>query len=672
MSDDGRSYRIEEALGKGGFGTVYRADLLGPGGFAKPVALKVLNPDVENIDELAARLRDEARLLGLLHHRAITHTDGLVRLDGRWTVVMELVDGVSLEKALEAGAFPMSAVLEIIQEVASALSVAYDRPTRDGTILKLLHRDIKPANLQLTPNGDVKILDFGVARAEFSQREAKSQAMTFGSIDYMSPERFDGEDTHAGDVYALGVVLVELVSGKKMGRATLVEKRHELMVDEALRQMLAACDDDDIALLVSEMLTFEPTQRPTAKDVERRVRQLRVKHSEPPLNEVAEDRVPKLLAQRKLSTDELSGRDIPEGSTGTRAIEIKGAAPPAGPKSKEPTLKIARGTADGAPPALDQLPAGLTASRQKSNSPAGPKTVTSAINKPTESKPPSHLAAITRMSGADDDPPAPEPPKPGPKAAPKPAGGHLAAITRMSGADDEPEAPAPKRQPTPPQGGHLSAITRMEDPDAPRSLPPPPNLPPKTRTATPQPPQTRHSARGGATPAPIQSRTSPTSAVSPATDRPAQRRDEAPSGGATTMVLVLGVAGAVLLVGVIVFLAALASLQVGGSTPAPPPQAPATPVETAPDKPTAASWCKKGWAAVDSNELGAATMAFSRALSIEPENVDANLGSGTVLLHQKRPEDAKPKLCKAKANATDPAVTKKIDDLLSSNKLKCP
>ena len=127
---------------------------------------------------------------------------------------------MDLKLLLSRGPVPVGIAIEIIQEVANALYVAYERPATPSGPLRLLHRDIKPSNILLSVSGDVKILDFGVARAEFEAREARTQAVAFGSLAYMSPERMENVNTHTGDVYALGAVLYELITASHSARFT--------------------------------------------------------------------------------------------------------------------------------------------------------------------------------------------------------------------------------------------------------------------------------------------------------------------------------------------------------------------------------------------------------------------------------------------------------------------
>ena len=147
----------------GGFGKVYRARLEDDAGFSKDVAIKLLSDD--NVpDSVLERFRDEARILGLLRHRAVVGVEPPTKLGRRWAVVMEYVDGVSADHlVIEFGKLPVRVVVEIISEVARALDAVYRQPGPDGEPLLLLHRDIKPANIQVTPSGEVKILDFGIA-----------------------------------------------------------------------------------------------------------------------------------------------------------------------------------------------------------------------------------------------------------------------------------------------------------------------------------------------------------------------------------------------------------------------------------------------------------------------------------------------------------------------------
>jgi len=314
--EGGRKYKVLGTIGRGGFGTVYRAELVGEGGFSKVVALKVLNRDVSDIEEVAERMRDEARVLGLVHHRAIVHVDGLLQVDGRWTIVMEWVNGVDLKRILEEGPVPPGPALEIVTEVASALRAAREQPGPDGRPLHLLHRDIKPSNLHLTPAGEVKVLDFGTARADFASREAKTEMVAFGTLDYMSPERLMFEDVPAGDIYALGAVLYEMLIDEPLGRTNPSPTRHKEVRQAAAERLAKAGVHEGAISLVREMIAYEPEDRPALREVEQRCRDLRVVCGGPWLSDWAAEMVPEVRARLADAEDtELAGVVLEEGSS---------------------------------------------------------------------------------------------------------------------------------------------------------------------------------------------------------------------------------------------------------------------------------------------------------------------------------------------------------------------
>lgn len=322
MTSGARQYRVCEVLGKGGFGTVYRAEFIGPGGFTKDVALKILNPDMEGVNEIAMRLRDEARLLGLLRHRSIVRVDSLVQLKGRWTIIMEYVEGVSLDHVVDNGPTPYGPVLEIIEEVAAALYVAYERKNAEGDPICLLHRDIKPANVSITAAGEVKVLDFGVARGEFKSREAKTRSLMFGSLPYMAPERLDFIDTHAGDVYSLGMVLVSMLTGVNPEKTSAHPDRHRVRLETMTAKMRRHDVPEDVIELAVRTLAYEPEERPSARQLQLEARALlRRNDAGESLMVWAERLVPRLMANRSRGSDELSGSLLMERE-GAVAISI--------------------------------------------------------------------------------------------------------------------------------------------------------------------------------------------------------------------------------------------------------------------------------------------------------------------------------------------------------------
>ena len=351
-----RAYHVQAVLGSGGFGAVYRAKYVGEGNFSKMVALKVLHAGMAAVDEVAMRMRDEARMLGLISHRNIVQVDRLVQLNGRWTIVMEYVDGVDLKTISHAEPMPIGPALEVVSEVASALHQAFNFVPMDDSIpeeqrrpLEILHRDIKPANIQITRHGEVKVLDFGIARGNFDAREAKTQELFFGSPEYTAPERYDLEESPAGDVYSLGCVLYEALMGKAYGRTSARPAQHDDLIHERLNlldQMVLNGQAQDILELLASMLAYEPTSRPSAREVERQCARLRVRYGEPLLREWTEQTLPPLLdARQEQPPDDLTGstlyeqitssQPMPSPSTGRRTPPRRRKAPIIGDTGEE-------------------------------------------------------------------------------------------------------------------------------------------------------------------------------------------------------------------------------------------------------------------------------------------------------------------------------------------------
>ncbi|MED5371126.1 MAG: protein kinase [Myxococcota bacterium] len=317
--EQARRYEILSVLGTGGFGTVYRAEQISELGLRREVALKVLHAQGPQRQEAAQRLRDEARFLSNIHHAGIVRVDDLLVLDGRWTMLMELVPGVDGEKLVDAhGALPPKAALALVEATAGCLWAVHQAPGPDGLPMALIHRDMKPANVLLTADGDVKLLDFGVARADIEEREAQTQqAFVMGSLPYMAPERYNFVDSHAGDVYGLGCALFEMLLGMRFGRTRPKQEQHVAKLRKGLHLAWDALDEsirEPTLALLAECLAYEPSARPTAEQVAHRALELRRLAPGPSLQQWAGEVVPVALQARDAHPpDALVGRVLVEG-----------------------------------------------------------------------------------------------------------------------------------------------------------------------------------------------------------------------------------------------------------------------------------------------------------------------------------------------------------------------
>jgi serine/threonine protein kinase len=208
-------YLLLQRLGQGGMAEVFLAERVGPGGFKKRVAIKRMLPALTEDDEFREMFLDEARLAARLSHENIVPIHELGVENGTYFLIMEYLSGLSLSSLRRRGV-PMDpdVVIAIGVQLCAGLSYAHDLRSEEGEPLGLVHRDISPQNLMVDERGNVRILDFGIARAAGRTTKTETGAIK-GKVPYMAPEQLDGKVDARTDVYAAGVVLCELACGHR-------------------------------------------------------------------------------------------------------------------------------------------------------------------------------------------------------------------------------------------------------------------------------------------------------------------------------------------------------------------------------------------------------------------------------------------------------------------------
>lgn len=279
LPDRTAAYAIGARLGAGGMGTVHRATRRDTG---EDVAIKRLPEHAEDDRHLVHILRDEARLQRLVRSPHVVRTEELCTIGGRLALVLELVDGPSLArwKRVRRGPFALETVSEIGVQLLEGLAAAHEARGEDGAPLGLVHRDVTPHNVLVGRDGLVKIADFGVARAT-ERAQTTEEGRIKGKLGYLAPEQVEGGPLDARtDLFAVGVVLWELVAGRALFagpnaaavmqavlRASpppLVEVRRELEGATPRARRLAG--EDDAALEALEAVL----RRALARDVAER------------------------------------------------------------------------------------------------------------------------------------------------------------------------------------------------------------------------------------------------------------------------------------------------------------------------------------------------------------------------------------------------------------------
>ncbi len=208
-------YRIIRKLGQGGMAQVFLGVAFGASGFEKQVAVKLLLPELEHSAELVRALIEEARLGAQLAHKNLVQVHHLGVAEGRYYVVMDFVDGQDLATLARRGLPPPELTLAIGEELARALDYVHRVGDGAGRPLGLVHRDVSPSNVLLSRAGEVRLGDFGVAKATLLADITRGNVRK-GKYAYMSPEQVAGEPLGpASDQFSLGVTLYELLAGRR-------------------------------------------------------------------------------------------------------------------------------------------------------------------------------------------------------------------------------------------------------------------------------------------------------------------------------------------------------------------------------------------------------------------------------------------------------------------------
>jgi len=248
-----------------------RADPLG-----RTVAVKVLSGTLAENPRILGRARDEARLLSRLQHPNIVRVEELLSIDRRPVIVMEAIEGLSLRELMErrggTGLSP-DVALEAARRTARALEDAYcGAASEDRRPLRLVHRDIKPGNILLTVHGEVKVVDFELARGEIADRETTTVSTVVGTAGYIAPERFgDSPEGPEVDVYSLGVTLIGVLSGHELSLPLEGELHQEMLATVAAELAPAGLEGaplDQVRALLARMCSYEPLDRPTPGEVQ--------------------------------------------------------------------------------------------------------------------------------------------------------------------------------------------------------------------------------------------------------------------------------------------------------------------------------------------------------------------------------------------------------------------
>ena len=263
-----RRYSVIEQIDVGGMAEVWRGKSSSLQGLEKQVAIKRVLPHLAQNQKFLEMFLDEARLSLHLNHANIVQTFDVVQANQSYFIVMEWIDGLNLKKVLTSlnaanEKLSIPEAVFIISEAGKGLSHAHELRSPDGQALNIVHRDVSPPNLLVSKDGEVKLVDFGLAKAA-SQLSETDPGVVKGKFSYISPEAAHGQSLDArADIFSLGLVLWELITGKKLFLGT-----NDLETVKAVRRCeipdIREIDrrvDEQLAAIINQALSKDPNGR---------------------------------------------------------------------------------------------------------------------------------------------------------------------------------------------------------------------------------------------------------------------------------------------------------------------------------------------------------------------------------------------------------------------------
>ena len=268
-------YVLLRRLATGGMAEIFLALQRGLSGFEKVVVIKRMLPTITHDNDFLAMLHHEARIAATMSHPNIVHVLDFDRIDGQYVLAMEHVHGADLRSIVRQmrrrgiTEFPLEQALAIVMGTCAGLAHAHERCALDGAPLGIVHRDVSPQNIVVSHEGDVKLVDFGVAKSFLQDGEDTWRGRVKGKVSYMSPEQARGEAVDArSDLFSLGIVLFELTTGKRLFRGQSDYETLRLICDREAPRPSEIRPGYPVALevIVMRALSKDPTLRyPSAR-----------------------------------------------------------------------------------------------------------------------------------------------------------------------------------------------------------------------------------------------------------------------------------------------------------------------------------------------------------------------------------------------------------------------